>query len=371
MKLPIWSWSIIALFIVGGGVHYLTLNTLEQMTGQMIMTGFNGHKVHKNSDDFLEISEQISRGDIGGVILFDKNISNTKRLRKMTKHLSSIAPQKLLIAIDQEGGAVQRLKPDHGFVPTPSAKFLGQTDSENTYSVAYDLGTRLMDLGINVNFAPVIDVDINPESPAIGAHGRSFSSDPHTVTQHGGAFARGLSDAGMAYSLKHFPGHGSARADSHIGLTDVTETYHDDEMIPWRELITDATPTTMVMVAHIVNKNIDDVPASLSKKHIQMLRDMGFDGVIVSDDMDMGAIVKEYGMRDAIKMAINAGNDILVFGNNLRFNPKRGREVNAIIVDLVRSGEIPESRIRESYRRIMRLKQNIGRKIKRSENDDK
>ncbi len=368
MRLPIWSWSIIALFVVGGGIHYLTLNTLEHMAGQMIMTGFNGHKVHKNSDDFVEISKQISNGDIGGVILFDKNISNTKRLRKMVKHLESLAPQKLLIAIDQEGGAVQRLKPEHDFVPTPSARFLGQTDAENTYSVAYDLGTRLMDLGINVNFAPVIDVDINPESPAIGAYGRSFSPDPNIVIQHGDAFARGLSDSGMAYAFKHFPGHGSANNDSHLGITDVTDTYQEYEMKPWRELIQNATPTTMVMVAHVINNNVDDVPASLSKNHIQMLRDMGFDGVIVSDDMDMGAIVTEYGMRNAIKMAINAGNDILIFGNNMVFSPKRGREVNAIIVDLVRDGEIPESRIRESYKRIMRLKKRIGNEISKGEN---
>lgn len=370
MRLPIWSWFVVAMFIVGGGVHYLTLNTLEQMAGQMIMTGFHGDGLDKKSDDFIAISEQIHSGQIGGVILFGGNVSNTKQVRKMNKYLSSLAPNTLLIAIDHEGGTVQRLKPEHGFNPTPGAKYLGQTDSENIYSVAYDLGTRLTELGINVNFAPVLDVDINPESPAIGARGRSFSGDANIVTLSGSAFARGLSDAGMAFSFKHFPGHGSAGADSHIGITDITNTYHPDEMIPWRELVADASPNTMVMVAHIINRNIDEMPASLSKKHIQMLRDMGFDGVVISDDMDMGAISNEYELRDVVKAAINAGNDILIFGNNLSFNKNRGREVNAIIVDLVRAGEIPESRIRESYRRIMRLKQNIGNKTTTGEKYD-
>ncbi|MBO4683495.1 MAG: glycoside hydrolase family 3, partial [Alphaproteobacteria bacterium] len=128
------------------------------------------------------------------------------------------------------------------------------------------------------------------------------------------------------------------------------------EITPWRRVLTVADPKAMVMVAHLVNKNIDDLPASLSKRTIDMLRAMGFDGVVVSDDMDMGAITNEYGRTAAIKMAIDAGNDILVFGNNLSFDPNRGAQVHAAIVNMVKSGQISRARIRDSYRRIMRLK---------------
>ncbi len=364
MRMSVPVTFISALLTISVAAYFLSRNTLEQMVGQMIMTGFHGNGADIFPKDFEAISDQVRRGQIGGVILFDVetsgNIQNLKQVRKMTKKLASLAPNKLLIAVDQEGGHVQRLKPAHGFIAYPSAAGLADGTPADTYSVAYDMGVGLADLGINVNFAPVLDVNVNPESPAIGAHGRSFSDNPDIVFAYADAFAHGLSDAGLAYSFKHFPGHGSAGTDSHLGLTDVTETYQEYELEPWQKSVSNMHPNGTVMVAHIINRNIDDVPASLSAKHIQMLRDMGFDGVIFSDDMDMGAISGEYGLENAVKMAINAGNDILIFGNNLIFSRTRGRDINAMITDMVRRGEIPESRIRESYRRIMRLKRDMG-----------
>ena len=375
------TFLFIALFMGGITIYYFSTPSLEKMVGQMIMTGFHGDGLGENSEDFAAVEKQIKSGQIGGVILFDvdvsgllakgmpmaeakkqifsSNIKNLDQVKQLNSHLQSIAPTKLLIAIDQEGGNVQRLKPEHGFAPTPSAKEMGRGDTQNTYTIAYDLGTRLGDLGFNVDFAPLLDVDVNPESPAIGAKDRSFSADPETVTKHGGAFARGLGDAKIAYSFKHFPGHGSATNDTHNGLTDITKTYQDYELKPWQDLLKNASPYTMVMVAHVINNNFDTLPASLSKPTIQKVRDMGFDGVIVSDDMDMGAIANKYGTETAIEMAINAGNDILVFGNNLTFDKNRGRDVNATIVKLVKEGKIKRARIRESYRRIKRLKQKV------------
>ena len=277
----------------------------------------------------------------------------------MTTHLQSIAPTPLLIAVDQEGGNIQRLKPEHGFASIPSAKELGTGDAETTYKTAYDLGMRLVESGINVDFAPLLDVDVNPESPAIGALMRSFSSDPNLVTEHGRAFASGLNDAHVISSFKHFPGHGSAAGDTHEGLTDITNTYKDYELQPWRDLLSDASPCATVMVAHVVNNNFDTLPASLSAKTIQMIRDMGFDGVVVSDDMDMGAVLGHYGQEKAIEMAINAGNDLLVFGNNLDFDKDKGEKVHKTIRKLVREGKIKKSQIRESYKRIMRMKKCI------------
>ncbi|MBO4480452.1 MAG: glycoside hydrolase family 3 protein [Alphaproteobacteria bacterium] len=372
---------IILACLIGVGVYHFTRPDLDEMVGQMIMTGFHGDGENQNPEEFATVLNQIEQGKIGGVILFDvdvsgllaqgydiveakkqifsSNIKNVTQVKKLTTTLQSAAPRKLLIAIDQEGGNIQRLKPEHGFAPIPSAVEMAKTTPEQTYHVAYDLGNRLADLGINVDFAPLLDVNVNPDSPAIGAKERSFSENPDVVTKFAGAFANGLADAKIAYSYKHFPGHGSAGADTHAGLTDVTKTYQEYELSPWRDLLKDASPYTMVMVAHIVNQNIDTLPASLSKKTIQMIRDMGFNGVVVSDDMDMGAIANEYGIETAIQMAIDAGNDILVFGNNLTFDKNRGSDVNATIVKMVNEGKISKSRIRESYRRIMKMKQKL------------
>lgn len=367
---------------IGGLFIYCSQPSLEKMVGQMIITGFHGDGMGENAEEFAAISDQIKRGQIGGVILFDvdvsgllakgmtiqeakkqifsSNIKNMAQVKQLNTQLQSIAPTTLFIAIDQEGGQIQRLKPEHGFAPIPSHKQLAMGDEKTTYETAYDLGNRLSDMGFNVDFAPLLDVDVNPQSPAIGAKERSFSADPAIVTKHGRAFANGLSDANIAYSFKHFPGHGSAAGDTHDGLTDITKTYQQYELEPYKALLQNASPYTMVMVAHVINNNFDTLPASLSKPTIQMIRDMGFNGVIVSDDMDMGAITGKYGVDTAIEMAINAGNDILVFGNNLTFDKNRGRDVNKAIVKMVHDGKIKKSRIRESYNRIKKLKQQIA-----------
>lgn len=351
--------------------------SLDTMVGQMIMTGFHGDGDAHDADAFDRVLGQIRRGQIGGVILFDidvaglrerglpttdifsSNIRTMPQVRAMTTRLQDAANGTLFIAVDQEGGAVQRLKPQHGFAPIPSAAEMNGPASE-IYNTAYDLGSRLAELGINMNFAPVLDVNINRESPIIGKKGRAFSDNADTVADRGDAFAHGLGDAGIAYSFKHFPGHGSATTDSHHGITDITETWREEELIPYQKIIPLHRPGAMVMVGHIINRNIDDVPASLSRKTITMLRDMGFDGVVVSDDMNMGAIVNEYGPRDAVRRAIDAGNDLLVFGNNLIFDPDTGAKVHAMIIDMVRRGEISRKRIYDSYRRIQKLKKQIG-----------
>lgn len=383
MKKDFFTTLLTTLLLVGGLLIYRAYNpSIEKMAGQMIMTGFHGDGLDDTDENFVAVSNQIKRGQIGGIILFNidvsgllaqgmditeakkhifsSNIKNVDQVKNLTKKLQSIAPEKLLIAIDQEGGNIQRLLPEHGFASTPSAKQLGTGDVSTTYEIAYDLGNRLNDLGFNVDFAPLLDVDVNPESPAIGAKERSFSNNPDTVTEHGAAFARGLEAANIAYSFKHFPGHGSAAGDTHDGITDITNTYQDYELTPYKKLLPHSSLYTMVMVAHVINNNFDTLPASLSKKTIDMVRDMGFDGVIVSDDMDMGAIANKYGTETAIEMAINAGNDILVFGNNLTFDKNRGADANAIIVKLVKEGKIKKSRIKESYKRIMAMKKQIA-----------
>lgn len=375
--------ACLGVLCVCAGAYVLSRPSLDEMVGQMILTGFHGDGMGENPESFAEIEKQVAQGKVGGVILFDvdlsglvakgmsvqdakkqifsSNIKNMTQLKNLTTHLQDIAPDTLLISVDQEGGNIQRLKPEHGFDSVPSAKDMATMDVDAVYKVVYDLGLRLSDLGINVDFAPLLDVNVNPESPAIGAKDRSFSSNPDVVAKYGAIYAKGLNDAHVIGSFKHFPGHGSATGDTHAGITDVTDTYQDYELQPWKDLLKDASPCMTVMVAHVINNKIDTLPASLSKKTIQMIRDMGFDGVVVSDDMDMGAIVNQYGVDTVIEMAINAGNDILVFGNNLTFNVKRGEEVHNAIVKMVREGKIKKSRIRESYNRIQKMKKCIAR----------
>ena len=184
------AWCLIALMGVGGVAYWFSMPRLDKMVGQMIMTGFHGDGAGENAADFAAIEQQISSGHVGGVILFDvdvsglvaqgmtipeakkhifsSNIKNMNQVKNLTTHLQSIAPTTLLIAIDQEGGNIQRLKPEHGFAPIPSAEELGNGTVATTYDVAHDLGLRLGDLGINVDFAPVIDVNVNPQYSHLG-----------------------------------------------------------------------------------------------------------------------------------------------------------------------------------------------------------
>lgn len=355
--------------------------SLHDMVGEMIMTGFHGNGIGANEPEFRAIESQIHDHKIGGVILFDidvaglrargtapdvmrtqtfsSNIQNLDQVTQMTERLQRAANGGLFIAVDQEGGTVARLKPEHGFAPTPAACELSHNITE-TYNAGLRMGMRLRTLGINVNFAPVLDVNINPNCPIIGARGRAFSSDAERVTQYAGAFGRGMSDAGIAYAFKHFPGHGSATTDSHRGVTDITATWRDAELTPYRKILPENPHGAMVMVGHLVNRNIDTAPSSLSAKTINMARQMGFDGVIVSDDLNMGALANEYSTNEIIFRAISAGNDILIFGNNLKYDANMGADVHTAIMKMVESGRIPSSRIYESYVRIMKLKKQIG-----------
>ena len=345
------------------------------MVGQMIITGFHGDGTDKTDPDFIAITNQIKKKEIGGVILFDttessllqkipgkhkynSNIKSVSQLKNLTNYLQSLSSTKLFIAIDQEGGAVQRLKPEHGFISIPSAQEMAKTT--NTYDTAYNMAVKLSEIGINTNFAPVLDINTNPKSETIGKLGRSFSNNADIVIKHGIAFSNGLNDANIINAFKHFPGYGGATENAHYKQIDITNTYTDYELKPWQTVLKKQIPLSMVMVSHVINKNIDFVPASLSEKTIKQIRDFGFDGVIISDDIDMLLRQGQYDIKTIIKMAINAGNDILLFNNrNFQYDKNRGQNINKIITDLVKNGEIPKSRIKESYNRIIKLKKHI------------
>jgi len=339
---------------------------LDTMIGQMLMAGFRGFEAPADSP----IIRDIEKYHLGGVILFDydvmthsyeRNIKNPAQVKKLVSDLKAHADIPLLTAIDQEGGKVQRLKPRYGFKGTPSAAVLDAGSDKDIEFAAMSIGYMLHKLGFNLDFAPLADVNVNPESPAIGKMGRSFSADPNRVAQCDEIFLTELKRQGVIGCLKHFPGHGSAGSDSHKGLTDVTNTWTEQELIPYRLLIKKGEPK-VIMTAHIFNEKLDPkYPATLSQKIITGLlrKELEFNGVVITDDMTMKAITSFYGQAEAIRLSIQAGADILLFGNNIDYDADVVPKAHAIIRKLVDDGVISKQRITQSYDRIMRLKSEL------------
>lgn len=339
-------------------------DSLDIKIGQMIMMGLdNFTKLDKSQPMF----QSIENGTLGGVVLFGKHLNKknpSKHLKKITEYIQKIAPIPVLISIDEEGGKVNRLKPKYGFPETRSAQYLG--DMDNPDSTKYFAGTSavtMIDLGINMNLAPNVDVNINPENPVIGSKERSYSEDYRMVTKHAGLMIDIQSGKGIINVLKHFPGHGSSASDTHLGIADVSKSWKWEELFPYRSLI-DSGNIQVIMTAHIVNDRLDESrkPGTLSKKIMtELLRDfMGFKGVIMSDDMQMHAISKHFGFEEAIILSINAGVDIVTFANNTKLAEKKSVEdIHAIIRENVLNGKISKARIDESYIRIMKLKREL------------
>ncbi len=340
---------------------------LRQKVGQMLLVGFRGMEVDSTSKIVRAIKEQ----HLGGIILFERdvltgkaerNIASQQQLATLCTQLQNASDVPLFIAIDQEGGLVNRLKSKYGFPESISAQEIGNKDNiDSTYHYGSITANTLQLLGINLNFAPVVDVNVNPANPVIGKIERSFSSDPDKVATHAIATIDAHHHSNVLTAIKHFPGHGSAWNDSHHGMADVTETWTTSELIPFQTII-DSGRCDMVMTAHIFNAHIDSVvPATLSSNAINgLLRDsLGFQGVVVSDDMQMKAITSFYGLEEAITMSLNSGVDILLFGNNIDYDDDIAAKAIDIIVKLVKEEVIKEERIDQSYQRIMQLKERL------------
>ncbi len=344
---------------------------LQTMIGQMIMVGTRGMTMDEISPQF---QQQIKEGKIGGIVLFDydvvkkvahRNIQSPEQVKALITGLQKNAPTSLLIAVDQEGGRVNRLKTKYGFPASVSAQYLGTLDNvDSTMYYANRTATLCQALGFNVNFAPAVDVNYNPESPAIGKIERSFSADPAMVIKHADLLIKAQAAKGILSTLKHFPGHGSAQADSHYGVTDVTKYWQESELIPFEKL-GKSSQNVAIMTAHVVNQNLDtDYPATLSKKIITgVLRErLGFQGLIFSDDMQMKAVNAQFGFETLLEKSINAGVDVLVFGNNLEYDELIPTKAIAAITKMVEMGVISKERIQQSYNRVMKAKRQIGLK---------
>lgn len=329
--------------------------SLRHKISQMIMVGFPGTTL----SDTMIVNDIQTRG-VGSVILFAGNITSPAQITNLNSQLQQLSSTHLFIAVDQEGGRVARLKASNGFQNTHTAELIGIFNSEDSTRVwAEKMSNWLSQTGFNLDLAPVADVNVNPSSPAIGGLDRSFSHIPSVVFQHCSWFIDEMNQKNILTALKHFPGHGSAFVDSHLGFTDITNTWSNSELIPFQTLFQNGFED-FVMSGHLFNANIDSVyPASLSNKTLtDLLRnDLGFQGLIITDGMFMNAITNNYSFEDAVTLAINAGNDILLYTTNKLGGRSLVDSVVNIVVDKISQGIITESRIDESYNRIMLKKQ--------------
>ncbi len=323
--------------------------SLEEKIGQLVVVGIEGTTIDETAAGFIKDY------NVGGVILFGRNVENTPQLLKLINSLKETNASKipLFIAVDEEGGRVSRLPSE--FAKLPTAKRIGDGGKEEAaYSIGGVIAGALKAFGYNMDFAPVLDINSNPKNPVIGD--RAFGSEAEIVSEMGAATMRGLTDKGIVAVVKHFPGHGDTAVDSHISLPVVNKTLEELrqlELIPFKAAIEEGVDS--VMVAHIQYSKIDtDAPATLSSKILtELLREeMGFEGVIITDDLTMGAIVGNYDIGEAAITSINAGSDILLschgYENSLR--------VLEAIKGAVEENRISTERLEESVYRILKLK---------------
>jgi len=331
------------------------------------MTGFRGSSI----DNFSPITNSIKKFNLRNIWLVDNdktadsiigNIQSAAQLKKLTSDLQTLSGNSLFITIDAEGGEVVRLKEKYGFPKFQSAQYFGElNDLSKTKENANNIATILRECGINMNLAPVVDINVNPNCPIIGLKGRSFSSNPEVVFNNAREFILAHRENNIGTCLKHFPGHGSSLHDSHNGFVDISNQWTEIELFPYKLLIKEGL-VDAIMTAHIFNKNLDDkFPATLSKKIITgLLREkLCFNGVIFSDDLMMKAITDHYSFEEAISLALNAGVDIIIQGNNVDFNSELSDKTITAIINLVVQGKLTEQRIDESFKRIFQLKHNL------------
>ena len=337
---------------------------LRRAIGRMLMIGFRGTAF----DAADPILQAVASGELGSVILFDRdhltktagrNITDPTQLAALTTALHAAYPaeagSRFLIALDQEGGLVVRLNSTDGYAATESEAALGAAnDLTHTTAVATVTATWLAEAGIDLNLAPVVDLDVDPASPAIGALDRSFSKDPAVVVAQATAVIDAHHAKGVLCAIKHFPGEGSATGNTDDGVVDVTATWTEAELAPFASLV-DAGLPDAIMVGNVIDTKIDPSrPLSLSPAAVTGLlrKRLGWDGVVVTDDLQAGAIRARYGVEEAAILAIEAGADLLIFANQQEFDPTVVARVTGAVVAAVGSGRIDAAWIAASVARI-------------------
>ncbi|WP_202709733.1 beta-N-acetylhexosaminidase [Sporosalibacterium faouarense] len=324
--------------------------TLDEKIGQMVILGFEGDSLNE------DVKSLINQYKVGGFILFKRNVENSNQLLSLLNSLKETNSDNkipLFLAVDEEGGKVSRM-PDE-LIDLPNSNVVGESkNNEFAINLGRILGQQLQSFGFNLDFAPVLDVNSNPNNPVIGV--RSLSSNPQVVGELGVEIMNGIKEKGIIPVVKHFPGHGDTSVDSHLGLPKVNKdlsSLRQLELIPFKEAIENDVDT--IMIAHILFPELDpNYPASLSERLVTDLlrKEMGYKGVVITDDLTMGAIKDNYSINDAAVKAILAGGDIVLVCHEYE------NEITAIdsLKEAVVNGIITEERIDESVYRILKLK---------------
>jgi beta-N-acetylhexosaminidase len=328
--------------------------------GSLLMVGFMGTEARGNR----ELEDLLCQVKVGGIILFARNIVDADQVARLTAEAHAISRdctgQALLVATDAEGGHVMRLGPQAGYTPTLSHQDLGEgNDLALTELEARRIGRRLREAGIDWNLAPVVDIGYNAANPVIVRSARSFGAGPVLVTDHARAYIRGMHAEGILTVLKHFPGHGSSDADSHHGFVDVTGTANRAiELLPYRALMAEGLADA-VMTAHVFNRRLDSrFPATLSAPTIRILRrDLRFGGVVVTDDLRMGAIEKHYGLGEAAVLALRADVDLLLIADDRLPDGRSAAQTAAAAVrKALAKGALDPGRVASAARRLEALR---------------
>ncbi|MCD8362731.1 MAG: glycoside hydrolase family 3 protein [Lachnospiraceae bacterium] len=328
-------------------IYQMFIVTPEQITGVSVATQAGS-----------ATEEALQTYPVGGIVYFADNIVTREQCSEMIANSQSYSKVGLFIAVDEEGGTVARIGNNSAMGTTsfPNMKAIGDSgDAKEAWNVGYTIGMEIGELGFNLDFAPVADVDSNPDNPVIGD--RSFGTDAALVSEMVQAEVQGFQESGVLSTLKHFPGHGDTATDSHEGYTELNKTLEElyqVEFVPFQSGI--AAGADFVMVGHISVPQVtgDDVPASLSGTMIDILKnDLGFDGLVITDSMRMEAITDRWPSAEAAVLAVQAGVDVILMPEDLE-------EAVAGIQGAVETGEIPEERIARSVQKILEMKIQAG-----------
>ena len=330
----------------------------DAMVGEMLMLGFSG--AASDAEGAQNLARHVAAGRVGGVCFLGHNARSQSGVESLARLFANAGKtSRPLIAIDQEGGAVQRLGSKLGYAAVPAAQAVAaRNDAGGAQAIYRRMAGVLRASGFNLNLAPVVDLGFEPRNPIVARYGRAFGNDGATVARYAGAFIAGHREAGVLTALKHFPGHGSTLVDSHAHAVDLTPTWREDEIEPYRKLA-QAGMIDIVMSGHLAHvRYTGGEPATLSRKAIEgwLRGSIGYQGVVMTDDLDMAAIRDSYELPDAIARAVNAGNDLILLSNSATPDPELPAVVIAAIKAAVAAGRIPASRIVESHARLTALK---------------
>jgi beta-N-acetylhexosaminidase len=335
--------------------HDTSDENLRRAVGQLLVVGFPGN----DPEPPAAITDALAAGDIGGVILFRRNVADIDqvvRLNAAIHEAGASADAPPFVAVDQEGGRVVRLKDP--LTPIPPMRAIGATeDWELACDVAEVIATEISAVGFNLNFSPVLDVDTNPDNPVIGD--RAFSRDPEIVAQMGWAFLHGHHVAGVVPCGKHFPGHGDTDTDSHLELPVLNhppERFEEVELVPFRKAISADIP--MLMTAHVMVPALDTVhPATLSHAvmHRLLREELGYEGVVITDDLEMKAVADRYDVEEMVELGLRAGVDIFLICHT----QQKWERAHDHLLELATNNDLDRHRVLESANRVMDLKRGL------------